>query len=1078
VSSVAFSPDGQLVASGSWDNTIKLWEVASGMQLRSLAGHAAPIRSVVFSPDGQLLASASNDKTIKLWDPKTGKQLRSLEAHVREVLSIALSPDGKLLASASNDKMINLWDPQTGKQLRSFSGHAGPVTSVAFSADGQLLASASDDKTIKLWDVVNGTQLRSLEGHSKTVNLVAFSPYGKVIGSASADETIRQWDAATGKQLSSIEVTGAGSEVSVAFSPDWTVIAIAGADKTILVDVQTGKQLSSIKGTAVAFSPDGKVIASGRQIIAEDIKDFDYGIKLWDVASGKLINSLASNAYPVHSIALSRDGKLLASGSNDAIKLWDVASGMQLRSFVGYTHGVYSVAFSPDGKVIAGGSFFTIKLWDVASGTQLRSLGVRGLAKSLAFSPDGKVIASSSADKTILWDVASGTQLRSLEGHVWPLITSVAFSPNGKVIASGGDDKTILWDVASGAKLWEGDSFLTNCVTFSPDGKLLAIASSAGPKTLELWDVMSGAQVRSFEGHSGSVKSVAFSPDGKLLASCGMDSTVKLWDLASGTQLRSLEGHSSEVSSIAFDPHGKLLLSGSEDATMKLWSVSDGRMLASLISLDQHDWVVVTPDGLFDGSQAAWKQIIWRFNNNTSNYAPVEAFFSDFYYPGLLADIVAGKNPKAPSDISEKDRRQPELKLTLADLQSNKLLTTRNLIVKIDVSQAPAGAQDVRLFRNDSLVKVWHGDVLNGKSSVNLEETIPIVAGENRLTAYAFNHDNIKSRDVTLVVNGAQELKRKGTLYVLAIGINKYRSKSKDLNFAIPDVDEISKQVKAYQDKLGNYARTEIVFLTDQEATKANIMLALRRFAEGEQVRIQPDTPVAWKADLEKVKAIEPEDAVVIYYAGHGIAFGEHFYLLPHDFSARTEVQLKESSVSDAELNEVLERVGAGKLLMVIDACQSGQALGGEKEGRGPMNSKGLAQLAYDKGMYILTAAQSFQAAKEVSRSQTGKEIKHGLLTFVLLEGLNKARTDGEGRITEREWMNYAVDQVPLMEMEEMKKRNIEIRQGGGRGQRSSELVFVPGDNDKVDPEKRNVQRPRVFYRREVESNPLIIAKP
>ena len=749
---------------------------------------------------------------------------------------------------------------------------------------------------------------------------------------------------------------------------------------------------------------------------------------------------------------------------------------MQLRSFAGYTHGVYSVAFSPDGKVIAGGSFFTIKLWDVASGAQLRSLEGRGLAKPLAFSPDGKVIASSSDDKTILWDVASGTQLRSLEGHVWPLINSVAFSPNGKVIASGGDDKTILWDVASGAELWESDSYLTNSVTFSPDGKLLAIASGGGSKTIELWDVMSGAQVRSLEGHSGSVKSVAFSPDGKLLASCGKDNTIKLWDLASGTQLRSLEGHSSEISSIAFDPDGKLLLSGSEDATMKLWSVSDGRMLASLISLE-HDWVVVTPDGLFDGSQAAWKQIIWRFNNNTFSYAPVEAYFNDFFYPGLLTDIFAGKNPKALSDIAQRDRRQPQLKLTLADVQSDKLLTTRDVTVKIDVSEAPAGAQDVRLLRNDSLVKVWHGDVLKGLGSVTLEATIPIVAGENRFTTYAFNHDSIKSSDVTVVVNGAGDLKRRGTLYVLAIGVNKYRSKRHDLNFAIPDVDEISKQVKAYQDKLGNYGSTEIVFLTDQEATKANIMLALRRFADGEQVRVAPAASASWKRDLQKIKTIEPEDALVIYYAGHGIAVGEHFYLLPHDFVARTEEQLKASSVSDAELNEVLERVGAGKLLMVIDACQSGQALGGEKEGRGPMNSKGLAQLAYDKGMYILTAAQSFQAAREVSRTETGKEIKHGLLTFTLLEGLRKARPDGEGRITEREWMNYAVDQVPLMQMEEMKKRNIEIRQRG-RGQRSSELVFVPGDNDKVDPEKRNVQRPRVFYRRELEAHPLIVAKP
>src|SRR6185503_6116110 len=157
-------------------------------------------------------------------------------------------------------------------------------------------------------------------------------------------------------------------------------------------------------------------------------------------------------------------------------------------------------------------------------------------------------------------------------------------------------------------------------------------------------------------------------------------------------------------------------------------------------------WVVVTPDGLFDGSPGGWDKIIWRFNNNTLNYAPVEAFFGDFYHPGLLADILAGKSPKAPSDFSRKDRRQPQLKLTFAAVKPDSMLTRRNVNVRVTVAQAQAGAQDMRLFRNDSLVKVWHGDVLHGKSSVNLEEAIPIVAGENRLTAYAFNHDNIKSR--------------------------------------------------------------------------------------------------------------------------------------------------------------------------------------------------------------------------------------------------------------------------------------------------------------------------------------------
>jgi len=310
-----------------------------------------------------------------------------------------------------------------------------------------------------------------------------------------------------------------------------------------------------------------------------------------------------------------------------------------------------------------------------------------------------------------------------------------------------------------------------------------------------------------------------------------------------------------------------------------------------------------------------------------------------------------------------------------------------------------------------------------------------------------------------LVVKGDQRLSRKGVLYVLAIGVDKYESEGYELKFAVADVEEMAVALKAQQRRVSDYAETEVVLLKDEQATKDNIMLALRRFAEGQQVSARLNASPEFKQQLEKIKDLQPEDALVIYFAGHGTVKGDHFYLLPHDFVAGAEEQPQAKTVSDLELTEVLEHVSAGKLLMVIDACQSGQALGGEKEGRGPMNSKGLAQLAYDKGMYILAAAQRYESAKEISRTQAGKKIEHGLLTFALLEGLAKARKDSEGRISERDWMNYGVEQVPRMQQEELEK--LQVRSG---------KRVKPGDN------RSSVQRPRVFYRRELEVKPLIVA--
>ncbi len=545
----------------------------------------------------------------------------------------------------------------------------------------------------------------------------------------------------------------------------------------------------------------------------------------------------------VTAVAFSPDGKTLANGSGDnTIKLWDVATGTELRVFKGHTSAVASVAFSPGGKILASGSADnTVKLWDVATGAELRtlkgpsSMGPGELVefrrngmsipfsfsyRCVAFSPDGKTLASGGGLQRIdLWDVATGTESRTLKGH-FGSVESVAFSPDGKTLASGSDDGTVkLWNLENGSSKTLGDdsgwtSITVYTVAFSPDGKLLASGDSAN--TIKFWDLENGRELKALrENPDGSnlsdVRAVAFSPDGKSLASGTDDNTVNLWDVSTGRALRTLEGHYQGVRSIDFSPDGRTLASGSGDLTIKLWEVASGKELASLVAVDERDWIVVTPDGLFEGSPRAWNRIIWRFDSNTFNYAPAEAFFSDFFYPGLLADIFAGKRPKAPSDISQKDRRQPKLKLALAGIGPDATVAARNVTAKIDISQAPAGARDLRLFRNGSLVKVWPGDVLKGLHRITLETTIPIVAGENRFTAYVFNHDNVKSRDASLTVNGADSLKRKGVAYVLAVGINQYANPDYNLSFSVPDAQDFAEEMRRQQIGLENFGKIEVV---------------------------------------------------------------------------------------------------------------------------------------------------------------------------------------------------------------------------------------------------------------------------
>jgi uncharacterized caspase-like protein len=454
---------------------------------------------------------------------------------------------------------------------------------------------------------------------------------------------------------------------------------------------------------------------------------------------------------------------------------------------------------------------------------------------------------------------------------------------------------------------------------------------------------------------------------------------------------------------------------------------------------------------LFDGSPAAWNQILWRFSSRLLDVAPVELFFNEYYYPGLLAEIYAGKRPIAPQNISQKDRRQPLVKLLVDDAQVAAANSgSRNVAVKLEVSQAPAGAQDVRLFRNGALVKAWRGDVLKGQGRVILEAQIPIVAGANRLTAYAFNRDNVKSSDATLTVIGSESLKQPGTLYILAVAVNKYANSQFDLRYAVADATDFAAELQNQEQKLKNFGRTEIIPLHDAQATKPNILGAMTSLAA----------------------RVKPEDAVVVYYAGHGTAQQNQFYLIPHDLGyqgprnkidATSLKTVLSRSISDRELERAFEGIDAGRLLLVIDACNSGQALEAEEKRRGPMNSKGLAQLAYEKGIYILTAAQSYQAAMEPS------DLKHGLLTYALVEeGLKKAAADAEpkdGELVVREWFSYVMKRVPQMQEDRMRAASQSGRQ----------LVYVEGEEE-TDATKRNVQRPRVFYRRELEERPFKIA--
>ncbi len=580
IRTVAFSPNGRLLASAGQDLSVRVWELPSGREVHVLRGHESQVNSVVFSPDGRLLASVSGmwlDRKpgeLKVWDAVTGQERFTTHPHRTTISEVAFTPDGRRLVTSGWDRTVQIHDGSTGEVLKVLTSqtNASSFKCVAVSPDGKFIASGRQQRVIILWDAETGEEVGQLsgpDGHQSDVLSLAFSPDGQQLVSGGWDSRVKLWNVSTRKVERSFE-EHTGLVLRVAFSPDGQQIASASLDGTVCVrNKQGGTAARVIRGhsreiNTVAFSPGGTYLATA---------GYDRTVKIWDAASTRVRQQLDPGLYPVwiDGFAFSPDARLTAAVSCTQFSVhptyvfvWDSGSRKLLRRFGERKGGTTNrVAFSPDSKRLATDWDNAVKLWDPETGAELATFeGHTARVTGVAFSSDRRHLASSSEDGTVLlWDLTAipdgGGQPVSpigiLRGHEGP-VTCLAFLPDGRLVTGGADGTARVWDVASRKTLltFREHSGAVTSVACSSDGG--RIVSASADETARIWNPDTGRELFVVRGHVGPVNSVAFSHDGLRLATGGEDGQIAVWHAATGAEALTLRRQAQYIRMVAFSP--------------------------------------------------------------------------------------------------------------------------------------------------------------------------------------------------------------------------------------------------------------------------------------------------------------------------------------------------------------------------------------------------------------------------------------------------------------------------------------------------------------------------------------------
>lgn len=1102
VKSAKFAPDGRTVLTAG-DEDVRLWDVETGKELHRFKKSTEYLTSAVFSPDGRTILTVA-DQGIRLWDVETKAERFHLPSYVR---SAVFSPDGKSILivehlsvhvlDVTSGQVINRFDVPSHSTEPAFA-RVESATFYADSTDGLSILMVEHSGSVSRWGVKSGRELRrlQLEEHANTDGAI-FAPNGRLVLISSPGATVL-YDGDTGEKLCRLESRINAVKAAVLLQDSHTIFT-TGWESAYLWDTRTGRQLRHLTGYNKWVPPNGSASADGAILTLGD-----ENARLWDVKTGKDLHRFESLTSRVADAVVSPDGRfiLTVGGDNEPIdwtvRLWEVGSKKvhRLNADLGNGRDLAPVSdpapvavFSPDSNLVLIGSYETVTLWDVRSKQKRHRLeGHRSWIHSAVFAPNSQSVATAGRDGTArLWNVKTGKELHRLQNDP-------------------GVSTSSLWD-SSPDPDHDPDLFKSSVTSaiFSPDGQ--SVLTAGGDGTLRLWDVKTGDKKRFLARHTGVVNSAIFSPNGGLVLTASGDRTACLWDADTGQERQCFKGHGAAVISAVFAFGDRFVLTTSADGTTRLWNTKSEKELARLVSFTDGTWVVATPDGQFDTNNLEEiKGLHWIMPDDPLRALPLEIFMRDYYEPQLLPRLLAGKKLPRIRSLDELNRAQPKVEIVEVN-RDRDVEGRPGDTVAVTVRVAGAretfglegqqrrmetGAYDLRLFRDGQLVGqqpqaggqvstvgLSAADELQqwrqGRRVVEIKDgTRQIVFKGVRLprrtgittvqfSAYAFNEDRVKSETARKPFVIPTDLSpRRPRAYLVTVGVNAFEDGDWNLTYAVNDARQLgnvlTKQLKAQRDAHGQPRYEDVVWVgltaesqidkeghrqpTTVQANKAQIEAVLKTLS-GQPVNADALQGIA---HAEQLRRANPEDLVLLAFSTHGEKDERGgFYLLPHDIgiNAKEEQHRRVRAISNDELSTWLQGLDAIDFVMIVDACHSAASVESEDFKPGPMGSRGLGQLAYDKRMRILAASQSQQSANETHETQMG------LLSYALVrEGLEENKADykpKDQQIWLSEWLSYAVERVPKLDRD--------------RGRQKGKVLVAP----KAAPDKPTSQQPALF---------------